>query len=377
MLQGLTGVPIFDGFDWHHNCVLWIEDGKVLSIEPADARPATQLKGGFLCPGLVDLQVNGGGGVLFNTEPQPGSIERICAAHNRLGTTSLMPTLITDDSKVLDAALRAADEVIHCPSYIGLHLEGPHLALSRKGTHEGRYIRKMEAADKTKLLEAAQTLPRLKITVAPEAVSTVDVAELSQAGIFVSLGHSDASYETAMDYAGAGASIVTHLFNAMSQFGSRSPGLVGAALNSGHFSAGLIADGYHVSCASIEIAMRSKKGPGKLFLVSDAMSTVGSDIRSFVLNGRTITRQNSRLTLDDGTLAGADISLLDGVKYMVQQVGVPLETALKMGSRFPAETIGATHISHLNAGAQADILHLDDALSLKNLWLAGAPVHTS
>ncbi|MBL4647183.1 MAG: N-acetylglucosamine-6-phosphate deacetylase [Hyphomicrobiales bacterium] len=381
MRQGLTGVPIFDGFVWHKDAVLWIENGHVVAIEPAtglsDADEIIQLKRGFLCPGLVDLQVNGGGGVLFNSAPTLATIERICAAHNSLGTTSILPTLITDDIAVLDAALIAAKAATALPSCAGLHLEGPHLALSRKGTHEGSFIRAMTPADKQKLLSAAKTLPVLKVTLAPESVELADVAELCAAGLHISLGHSDTSYETAMAYAAAGASLVTHLFNAMSQFGSREPGLVGAALNNEALSVGLIADGFHVDPATIKVALRGKRGPGKIFLVSDAMSTVGSDIRSFVLNGRTITRHGSRLTLDDGTLAGADISLLDAVKYMHQTVGISLEQALQMGSLFPAQAIKQSHIGQLTDAAAANIIHLSDDLTLFRTWVNGETVHTA
>ena len=293
----------------------------------------------MLAPGFVDLQVNGGGGVMLNDHPDVEGIETICRAHAPFGTTALLPTLITDTPEVTAAVIAAGIEAARrkVPGFAGLHLEGPHLSIARKGAHDAKLIRPMTDADQAALIAARKKLPALLTTVAPESVTPAQVTALTQAGIVVSLGHTEASYATATEYAMAGATMVTHLFNAMSQIGNREPGLVGAAIDNGSLSAGLIADGIHVHLSTIEIAMRAKSGPGNIFLVTDAMATIGTDLTDFTLNGRTIYRKDGRLTLADGTLAGADLDMISAVRFMCGLRGIDLQQALHMASRYPAE----------------------------------------
>ena len=244
---------------------------------------------GMIAPGFVDLQVNGGGGVMLNDDPSVEAIEKICAAHRPFGTTSLLPTLITDTREKTKAAIAAGIEAQRrgVPGFRGLHLEGPHLSIARKGAHDPALIRPMDEEDVQILIEAKKSLETLYVTVAPESVTPAQISRLSKAGIVVSIGHSDTNYETAAACFEAGATSVTHLFNAMSQIGNREPGLAGAALDAGSVFCGLIADGFHVHEAVMRAALRAKPGPGRIFLVTDAMSTVGSDITSF-----TAERQN-------------------------------------------------------------------------------------
>ncbi len=369
---------IFDGSAWHENAALVVADGLVEAIAPSGGQPAAA---GIIAPGLIDLQVNGGGGTLFNNDPSPAGIAAICAAHARLGTTATMVTLITDRPAVSAQAVAAAKQAQETgtPGFLGLHLEGPHLSLARKGTHDPALIRPMDAGDLALLTAAARSLRHLIVTLAPESSSPDQVAALAGAGALVSLGHSDCDYETASRWIAAGARMVTHLFNAMSQLGHRAPGLVGAALDDPRISAGLIADGFHVADASLRIALRGKAaGPGGgIFLVSDAMSTVGSDLTGFTLNGRQIFRADGRLTLADGTLAGADIALLDALRYCHQRLGLPLDQALRLASAHPAAALGLTDRGHLRPGARADFIRLDDALQLQGSWIAGKAVPAS
>ncbi len=298
---------------------LVLEAGKVKHIVPtASLRSDMELVDlgeGLLAPGLVDLQVNGGGGVLLNDSPTLEGIEAICASHRKCGAARLLPTLISSSveiqTRAIEAARTAADKGV--PGFAGLHLEGPHLSLARKGIHSGALIRPMEPCDLDLLTKAAKDLPALMVTVAPETVRPDQVEVLVKAGAVVSLGHTDAPIDHLRPMVEAGVTCVTHLFNAMSQMISRAPGLVGLALDDGRLSAGLIADGHHADPVSMSVALRAKRGPGKVFLVSDAMHTVGSELEAFELDGRTIYRRDGRLTDADGTLAGADISLLDGV----------------------------------------------------------------
>ena len=374
----LTGARIFDGADWHDDAALVVSGGLVEAIVGRDAVPANaetiDLGGGLLAPGFVDLQVNGGGGVMLNDHPDFASIETICQAHVPFGTTALLPTLITDTPEITAAAVTAGAEAARrkLPGFLGLHLEGPHLSLARKGAHDPKLIRPMNDADQAALIAARAKLPVLQTTIAPESVTAAQVEALAKAGIVVSLGHSDTDYATATAYADAGASMATHLFNAMSQIGNREPGLAGAAVDSGKVFAGLIADGIHVPPATIEIALKAKQGPARIFLVTDAMATIGTDMTSFTLNGRTIYRKDGSLRLADGTLAGADLDMISAVRFMHKVVGIELAEALRMASLYAAEAVGQSHrLGRLAKGTAADIVALTDDLGMKGVWIGG------
>ncbi len=380
-IDAYSGATIFDGEHRYEGAVLLVQNGQVLGVVPEARIPPDCIQhildGGLLAPGFVDLQVNGGGGVLFNEHPDVEAISTICAAHARFGTTSLLPTLITDTPQIRDAALQAgiAAAKAEQPGFLGLHLEGPHLSIARKGAHDPALIRPMSDADLSCIKQARQSLPFLMTTVAPESVTNAQIATLSSAGILVSLGHSEASFDTATAAAIAGAGAVTHLFNAMSPLGHREPGLVGAALHTESLSVGLIADGIHVHPAAISIALAAKRGPGRIFLITDAMSTIGTDQQSFTLNGRTIRREGGKLVLEDGTLAGADLDMISAVRYMVNTIGVALDEALRMASLYPAACLGAdTQRGHLKPGAVADMIHLSEALDIRSVWLCGRPL---
>ncbi len=380
-LLAITGARIFDSATWHDDAALLVEFGYVAGIVPASDIPANaervDLDGGMIVPGFIDLQVNGGGGILFNNDTSLEAIRTICAAHAQFGTTALLPTLITDTAEVNEKAIAAglAAEAARVPGFLGLHLEGPHLALSRKGTHDPDLIRPMDESDLARLKRAAQTLPNLICTVAAETATPQQIAALSGAGAVVSIGHSDAGYATAMAAFAAGATMSTHLFNAMSQMGNREPGVVGATLDSPTAFAGLIADGIHVHPASIGAALRAKRGPGKIFLVTDAMSQTGTDIQTLTLNGRTITRADGALRLADGTLAGADLDMIDAVNFMVDTIGLDFDEVLRMASLYPAEAMGieATY-GTLQRGAVASFAHLSGDRQVKATWIDGVEV---
>jgi N-acetylglucosamine-6-phosphate deacetylase len=370
---------IFDGEAEHSECALRIEGGRVAAIIPQSSLPAgasaRRIEDGMIAPGFVDLQVNGGGGVMLNDDPSVEAIGHICAAHRPFGTTSLLPTLITDTRQKTRAAIAAGIEAQRrgVAGFRGLHLEGPHLSIARKGAHDPDLIRPMDEEDLLELIEAKKALETLYITVSPESVKQEQIARLSRAGIIVSIGHSDTSYETAMACFKAGASSVTHLFNAMSQIGNREPGLAGAALDAGAVYCGLIADGFHVHDAVMKAALRGKQGPGRIFLVTDAMSTVGSDITSFSLNGRTISRSGGRLTLTDGTLAGADVDMISCVRFAHSKLGLSKAEALRMAALYPAKCIGRdAEIGSLKPGARADFVHLSESFDLQGVHSGGS-----
>ena len=343
-----SGGPIFDGTTLHTDMAARFHDGTFAELVPASAAQSDpdliDLGGDILSPGYIDLQVNGGDGLMLNDAPTVETLDRMARAHRRLGVTGLLPTLITDTPEITRAAIDATATAIAkgIPGILGLHLEGPHLSIAKKGAHDPNLIRPMDDADCQALIDAAKVLPILKITVAPENVTADQVSRLAKAGALVSLGHTATDYDTAMAYARAGARCATHLFNAMSPLGHREPGLVGAALASGDLSAGLIADTVHVHPAAIATAWAAKAGPGRLFLVSDAMAVAGTEAQEFHLGGRRISRSNGRLTLDDGTLAGADLDLTTAIRVLVEQVGIPLADALAAATTVPAELIGHT-----------------------------------
>ncbi len=380
----LLASRIFDGDAWHEDAALVVRGDVIEGIVPAQAVAADVERidagGGILAPGFIDLQVNGGGGVMLNDRPDVETIGTMCRAHAPFGTTALLPTLITDTPEVTEATLAAGAEAARrkVPGFLGLHLEGPHLSVARKGAHDPALIRPMTGADEAALIAGRAGLPVLLTTVAPESAEPGQVAALVEAGLVVSLGHSDADYATAQVYAGAGASMVTHLFNAMSQIGNRAPGLAGAAIDSGVLFAGLIADGIHVDPAVIGIALRAKRGPARIFLVTDAMATIGTDMKSFTLNGRTIHRRDGRLTLADGTLAGADLDMISAVRFIHRRIGVDLGEALRMASVWPAEAIGQSHrLGRLRMGMTANIVALGDGLDMRGVWIGGEKVFSA
>lgn len=377
-LLAISGARIFDGEHWHDDAALLIEFGYVSGVVKASDMPAhcehVRLDGGMVVPGFIDLQVNGGGGVLFNNEPTAQSIATICRAHAQFGTTALLPTLITDTVTVTEAAIAAGIAAYEqrVPGFLGLHLEGPHLSLARKGTHDPALIRPMTSGDLDRLITAAEALPTLLATVAPEVVTRAQIATLARSGVIVSVGHSDASYEIVKAAFDAGATMATHLFNAMSQLGNREPGVVGAVLDTPDVFAGLIADGIHVHPASIGAALRAKRGDGRIFLVTDAMSQTGTDIATFPLNGRTITRADGALRLADGTLAGADLDMIDAVNFMIDTIGVDIADAFRMAALYPAQAVGKaeTH-GHLRPGAIGSFVHLSAERQVKSTWIDG------
>ncbi|MBP0577888.1 N-acetylglucosamine-6-phosphate deacetylase [Labrys sp. LIt4] len=382
--SALLAPRIFDGEGWHQDAAVIVDGERIEAIVPRTAIPAgiavETVEAGFIAPGFIDLQVNGGGGVMLNDRRDAETIATICAAHAQFGTTALLATLITDTPAITAEALEAGAEAARqkVPGFLGLHIEGPHLAVSRKGAHDPQLIRPMEESDLARLVAARSQVPVLLTTVATESVTPAQIRRLSEAGLVVSIGHSDAEYGDVVAAAEAGASMATHLFNAMSQIKNREPGLAGTAIALGGFSAGLVADGIHVDPTTIDIALRAKRPPGRIFLVTDAMATIGTDMRQFTLNGRVIKRENGRLTLDDGTLAGADLDMISAVRFMHERIGVDLGEALRMASLYPALAVGMDrHYGRLGRDSRADMVVLTDDLAIASVWISGSVVFRS
>lgn len=378
-LYALTGPRLFTGERFLDDHALLIEGAMIVDLVPCGALPpglAVHRRGpGLLVPGFIDAQVNGGGGVLFNATPTPGALARLAHAHARYGTTALLPTFITDDAETMGAAVGAVRAALNAetPGVIGIHLEGPFLSKTRKGAHDPSLIRPLTDAEAEALLGTG--VPTLLLTLAPETVPPALISKLAAGGIIVSLGHTEATYEAAMAAADAGARGVTHLFNAMSPLSHRAPGVVGAALTHSGLWAGIIADGHHVHPAALATALRAKRGPGKLFLVTDAMPTAGDSAGEFHLNGRLVTRQNGVLTLPDGTLAGSDLTMDAALRFTIANLGVGLDEALRMASLYPAQFLGLDRArGRLAPGYRADYVHLAPDLSVEQVWIGGATV---
>jgi N-acetylglucosamine-6-phosphate deacetylase len=364
--QVFTGAAVFDGTRLHPGASLRVEDGRVTGPGPGEE---VRLDGGILAPGFLDLQVNGAGGRMVDGTCTADWLAEMCAIHARLGATGILPTLITDTpeatARVVTAGIEAARR--KTPGFLGLHLEGPHLDPQRKGAHDPELIRAMTEDDLLRLLEAAERLPSLMLTVAPESVTPDQIGRLASAGIVVSLGHSDCTVAAAKAAISAGAGCVTHLFNAMSQLGNREPGLVGAALT-GPVHAGLIADGIHVAPETMRVALSASD---RLFLVSDAMAAAGSELSEFTLNGRRILRRNGSLRLEDGTLAGADLTLPQAVAVIVG-LGTTVETALAMATSRPADCLRrGNEIGYLQPGRVADMVSFRPDGTLGGVWQKG------
>ncbi len=372
--QVLQGARIFDGEAWLDAGAVTIAGERIERVggkPPRGARIRT-LAGGYLVPGFVDLQVNGGGGVLLNSEPTTDALSTIVEAHRRCGTTALLPTVISDtldlQRRAVDAigALREAGET----ALLGVHLEGPYLDAGKRGVHREEFFRRLDDAEAEWLVALAGRMPVL-VTLAPEHVEPARIRKLARAGVIVCGGHSDASYEDVLAAAAHGLSGFTHLYNAMRGFGSREPGVVGAALDLDECSCGIIVDGHHVSAAAVRLAQRAKPA-GKLFLVSDAMASAGTNAKSFDLYGEPVTVENGCLRNREGRLAGSTITLVDSVRIAHREVGLPLADCLRMASLYPARFIGVGNArGRIEPGFRADLVHLDEDLAVRGVWIGG------
>lgn len=365
---------VFDGCDMHKDASVVIEGSQIAAVRPQSELPADLpihrlARGAWLAPGFIDLQVNGGGDVLFNNSPTPETVIAIAAAHRRFGTTAILPTFITDTRPKTKAALSAAEEARkRDPSVLGIHLEGPYLSREKAGVHDPDLMRSPDDSDLEML--CADREGKLLVTLAPECVPHGFISKLVAAGRVVSLGHSASTYQQTCSAMDEGLSGFTHLFNAMRPLGSREPGPIAAALESVDAWYGLIADGWHVSPAMLRLALR---GLGRPMLVTDAMPPVGGRLSSFQLYGKEIKVAGGRCLRPDGTLAGAALDMATAIRNCLKFLHVPLQDALRFASRNPAEFIDVGHqLGRLAPGYRADIVAFDpDTLTVFGTWVAG------
>ena len=364
------------------NMILMIERDRVVSIVPevdvsSSTENAIDLEGKLVIPGFIDLQANGGGGVLFNTDTSVDAIREIGRAHARFGTVGFLPTLISSTREKMRAAISAVREAMEqrVPGVLGIHLEGPFLNRSKKGIHSEELISEIQEDD-IELVGAASNGVVL-LTVAPETVSTKDVARLTQSGVVLWGGHSDATYEEASAALGAGMTGFTHLHNAMSQMQSRAPGMVGAALAHGEAYVGLIGDGHHVHPAVIKTTVKAKL-KDKVVLVTDSMQTTGTDQTTFQIGGRTVYVRDGRCTDKKGVLAGAHLGMIEAVRNVADFAEISFPSAVQFATENPSDSIGLGHkFGRIQEGFVASFLVLDAHHQVEQTWIDGVKVFDS
>lgn len=367
---------IFTGDAIVSDMAVEVKDGVIVALAPehdiSDSAKRIDLNGALLAPGFIDVQVNGGGGVLFNDAPTPETVRTMVAAHRKFGTTSLLPTLISDD---WDTMIRAAAGIRlgiaeGVPGLRGVHFEGPYLSPERKGIHLESILRDVD--DGAVALLSSGDMGVVITTVAPEQVDAGYIRSLVAGGVRVCAGHTAATYEQARVGLDAGITGFTHLFNAMSPLSSREPGVVGAALEDDNSWVGVIADGHHIHYASLRVAVAAKR-KGKMMLVTDAMPSVGAQDKNFSLQGQDIMAEGGRCQSAQGTLAGSDLDMAGAVRNTVEHLQLPIEEALRMASLYPAEFLGlGNRLGRIEPGYEADFVAMDDHFNVKNTWIGGS-----
>ena len=372
-VEALLPSRILTPAGFQSDCCVLVENGVIADVLPVTGCPdvpSRTLEGDIL-PGFIELQVNGGGGILFNDEPTVAGIAAIASAHRRFGTTGLFPTLISDDLDVVARAIMAVDAAIEqgVPGVLGIHIEGPFLNAARKGIHDASKFRTLDGAaiDLLSSLKHGHTL----VTLAPELAPPGAVRALVDRGVIVAAGHTEGSYEAIQASFAEGLSGFTHLYNAMTQLGSRAPGAVGAALERKTAWCGIIVDGHHVHAATLRVALAAK-GADRLALVTDAMPTAGSEQKEFLLGGQRIVAEDGRCTAPDGTLAGSDLDMAQAVRNAQRLLGVDFATAVRMASAVPAEVMGVSHVrGAIVPGLAADLVLVDGQQQVIETWIAG------
>jgi N-acetylglucosamine-6-phosphate deacetylase len=380
----MTGMPyhaiaarnVFDGISVLNDHAVIVDGCHIVDVVPRasvpESMPVQTLRGeAWLAPGFIDVQVNGGGDVLFNDTPTSAGIQAIAAAHRRFGTTGLLPTLISDTPDKMRTAMAAAQAAVsENPAVLGIHFEGPFLSPEKPGVHDQKMFRTPTPSD----LELLTSWPsgNVLVTLAPERVPLDFIRELSLAGVRVSLGHSMATYEETQGALAAGLTGFTHLYNAMRPLGSRDPGPIAAALEAPAAWFGMIVDGAHVTPEMLRLALRGAAHP---MLVTDAMPPVGGTKQTFTLYGQEISVRDGRCTRADGTLAGAAIDMASSVRNAVRDLHLPLTSALRFASTEPAEFLGlGTVLGRLAPGFRADMVAFEAPdIRILDTWIAGVP----
>ncbi|QOV65310.1 N-acetylglucosamine-6-phosphate deacetylase [Kosakonia pseudosacchari] len=360
-MYALTQGRIYTGHEILDDHALVIANGLIERLCPLAELPTgieqRSLNGAILAPGFIDVQLNGCGGVQFNDTAEAVSVktlEIMQQANERSGCTSYLPTLITTSDELMKQGVQVMrDYLAKYPNQaLGLHLEGPWLNIVKKGTHNPEFVRKPDPALVDFLCQNADVIT--KVTLAPEMAGTEVIRQLADAGIVVSAGHSNATLKEAKAGFRAGITFATHLYNAMPYITGREPGLAGAVLDDTDVYCGVIADGLHVDYVNIRNAKRLKGD--KLCLVTDATAPAGANIEQFIFAGKTIYYRNGLCVDENGTLSGSSLTMIEGVRNLVEHVGIALDEALRMATLYPARAIGVDEkLGSLAAGKVANL----------------------
>jgi N-acetylglucosamine-6-phosphate deacetylase len=375
MNYAICGARIFNGEKMLHDHAVVVEGERIAGVVETAKLPAgigqINRQGGILAPGFIDLQVNGGGGVLLNNAPERTAVDTMTSAHRRYGTTAMMPTIVSDTPKRQRACVEAVQAAMSGgnQSVLGVHLEGPFLDLDKRGVHKAGTIRQIQDTDIDWL--CSLQMPAIIVTLAPEHTRAGQIRQLTDSGILVCAGHTNAHYEELSVAIGEGLRGFTHLYNAMRPQTGREPGVVGAALDSDSTWVGIIADGHHVHPANIRIVQKIKPR-GKTLLVSDAMASVGGPESFIEIYGEKIEEKEGRLVNSEGVLAGSAIGMIDAVRISTELVGISLEESLRMASLYPAEFLHkSTNLGRIAEGFRADLVCFDDNYTVLDSWVAG------
>ncbi len=377
MLLAFRNGRILTNAGFESGKTLLVRDGRIEGIvnEIVGADRIVDLDGADLVPGFIDTQVNGGGGVLFNEDPSVESIAAIGEAHRQFGTTGFLPTLISDDLHVVEQAIAAVREAIarRVPGVLGIHIEGPFLNHDRRGVHDPAKLRSLDA-QAVELLSTPHGGVTM-VTLAPEKTTPDLIRALDVAGVVVSAGHTDATFDELQPALASGLRGFTHLFNAMSGLGSREPGAVGAALANEESWCGLIVDGHHVHSETLRIALRAKRRD-RFMLVTDAMPSVGADTQTFQIQGRTISLVNGvnghKIVDDEGRLAGAHLDMAAAVRNAMRLLSVDYVDALRMASAYPAAFLKLDQdLGRIAPGQRANLALIDPQVNVKRTWIDG------
>jgi len=374
-LRAIAADRVFDGVVVRDGMAVILDGPLIADLVPRTELPGTMPvhvlpEGAWLAPGFIDLQVNGGGDVLFNDQPTIEGARAIATAHRKFGTTGLLPTLITDSPEKMQRALDTANgAVVRVAGVLGVHLEGPYLSPEKPGAHDTRRIRR-PAAEDVAMLTAARN-GALVVTLAPEVVPKGFIAQLVAAGVRVSLGHSMATYAETRAAMAEGLTGFTHLFNAMRPLASREGGPIARALEADDACYGLIVDGVHVDPAMLRLALR---GRGRPMLVTDAMPPVGGSRGGFKLHGEAVAAGGGRCVMADGTLAGSVLDMATAVRNCIRMLGVSLPDALRFASAHPAAFLGLDHtLGKVARGYRADLVAFDpDDVTVLATWISGS-----
>ena len=377
MKKAIIGSKLFSGLEFIERKALLIDDQHIAGIVNEDDIPVAfevqKLDEGILSPGFIDLQVNGGGGKLFNNSPDKDSLNTIISAHQYFGSTSIMPTVISDSLNILQKCTDTiSNEIKNNHSLLGLHIEGPFFNVKYRGVHKKQYINTINAS----YLNLFQKLDKFPVmlTLAPECISIKQLKHLKSLGFKILAGHTDASYDQLEEAIKYGLDGFTHLFNAMGQISAREPSVVGSAFDFDETSASIIVDLHHVHPSLINLSYKQKP-KGKLFFVSDSMATINHGEPSFELYDEVVSESNGRIINSEGKLAGSSITQIDAIKNAYQKCNIPLESAISMATLYPAEYLGVSdYIGQLKKGFRADLAHFDSDFDVHNVWLAGKQI---